>query len=210
MTIIELQRALRSIAVHLASAEDELNSLDAVLGDGDCGSTVATMARGIALEVDALPSDLGDALKRIADVLGRVSGSSLSGVLMAGLLRAGSVLKGRSEILEGEMSNAIVESMAAMSARGGAKLGDKSILDGMATIVGALGQQVSSGEPPAARADEALAATLAHFRSKPCRIGRARVAGERSIGRDDPGMVALKRVMEAIRRSHVPSQCSLG
>ena len=36
------------------------------------------------------------------------------------------------------------------------------------------------------------------FRDKPNRIGRARIFGERTIGMDDPGMVAFKIMVDAL------------
>jgi hypothetical protein len=48
-------------------------------------------------------------------------------------------------------------------------------------------------------ADGAVSRTLDEFRGKPSRIGRARLAPQQGIGQDDPGMVALKRIIEAIR-----------
>ncbi|WP_192871708.1 DAK2 domain-containing protein [Variovorax sp. JS1663] len=46
--------------------------------------------------------------------------------------------------------------------------------------------------------DDASCAALAAFRDKPNRIGRARMFAEKSIGMDDPGMVALQRMVESL------------
>ncbi|WP_148297030.1 DAK2 domain-containing protein [Candidatus Sodalis pierantonius] len=43
-----------------------------------------------------------------------------------------------------------------------------------------------------------LEETLAAFQQRPNRIGRARMFAERSIGLDDPGQVALLRMVEAL------------
>ena len=40
--------------------------------------------------------------------------------------------------------------------------------------------------------------TLAAFRDKPCRIGRARMYAHKSVGIDDPGMLAFVKLTEAI------------
>lgn len=40
--------------------------------------------------------------------------------------------------------------------------------------------------------------TLTEFRQKPNLLGRARMFPEKSIGLDDPGMLAIKVIVEAI------------
>jgi len=40
--------------------------------------------------------------------------------------------------------------------------------------------------------------TIDDFRDKPCQIGRARIFQDKSIGLDDPGMVAFKRLLEGL------------
>jgi hypothetical protein len=44
----------------------------------------------------------------------------------------------------------------------------------------------------------AAGAALADFRDRPCRIGRARMFGDKSSGLDDPGMLAFVRLLDVI------------
>jgi dihydroxyacetone kinase-like protein len=85
-----------------------------------------------------------------------------------------------------------------MSQRGGGKLGEKTVLD---AIEAARAATDGLDDPAAltAAADQAVAATLERFRDQPSRTGRARIFAEKSVGRDDPGMVAFKRIVEALR-----------
>ena len=78
--------------------------------------------------------------------------------------------------------------------RGGAALGDKTILDSVHAVAEALRE--ASDEATARRlAAEAARRTMDVFRNKPNRIGRARMFAERSIGQDDPGMLALNLLL---------------
>ena len=45
---------------------------------------------------------------------------------------------------------------------------------------------------------ELVQQTIDDFRDKPCQIGRARIFQDKSIGLDDPGMVAFKRLLEGL------------
>jgi len=196
LTSADLRRALAGICAKLQASTEELNALDAVLGDGDLGGTMASIAKSVQTEIDTLPDDLGEALLRIVRAMSRTSGSSFSGVVLAGIMKAGANLRGRTSVEASELPALIAASVANMSERGGAKLGDKSVLDALAEVGTALDGK--SGDL-AGEADRAVAAALDRFRPLPCKIGRARLAGERSIGRDDPGMVAFKRMIEGIK-----------
>ena len=80
--------------------------------------------------------------------------------------------------------------------RSGASFGDKTILDGIKFIVdGARGARSSISL--AAKALEAIDHCLVAFRPRPIRVGRARLSLEGGVGVDDPGMVALAKVIKA-------------
>ncbi|HTM77478.1 MAG TPA: DAK2 domain-containing protein, partial [Devosia sp.] len=85
----------------------------------------------------------------------------------------------------------------AAMARGKAELGAKTIIDGLDYLVRA----VDGLDDPRAIATAAVAAVdeaLTVFRPRPCTMGRARMFAERSIGLDDPGMLALAELTRAV------------
>jgi dihydroxyacetone kinase-like protein len=195
----DLRRATVRICDRLQAERAELDRLDSILGDGDCGATMASLAAVVRQESDALPDDIGEALMRIAKIMARVSGSSLAGVLIAGLVCAGGRLKGWPMVELRYLPETLRASIHRMMERGGAQLGDKTILDGLAALAEALDRGIPDGTDPATYLDDALKVTLKVFSGLPSRIGRARLAGERSIGSDDPGMRVLKYAIEALR-----------
>jgi dihydroxyacetone kinase-like protein len=84
-----------------------------------------------------------------------------------------------------------------LSARGGASLGDKTMIDALHAIAQALAR-AQPQDDLAAVARNAAAIAIEEFRDKPNRIGRARMFAEKSIGMDDPGMVAVLRMAESL------------
>ena len=46
--------------------------------------------------------------------------------------------------------------------------------------------------------NKAINDTIELYRDRQSQIGRARIFGEKSIGLDDPGMLAFKRMFESI------------
>lgn len=195
LTAADLRRALGGICARLIAATEELNEMDAVLGDADLGSTLSTIAKSVQGEIETLPDDLGEALLRIVKAISRTSGSSFSGVMMAGIMKAASSLRGRESVASSELPALLRAIVATMSERGGAKLGDKSVLDALAALADGL---EGNADGLSSAADRAVTTALDKFRDQPSKIGRARLAGERSIGRDDPGMFAFKRMIEGL------------
>jgi len=190
--------AMKRIVAKLENCAGELNSLDAALGDGDLGVTMVRGGRSVLAELPNLPEDVGMALLKCAQALTRLSGSTYGTLLATGLMSAAKSTKGRREVPWAEISSLLGGAVSAMSQRGGGKLGEKTVLD---AIEAARAATDGLDDPAAltAAADQAVAATLERFRDQPSRTGRARIFAEKSVGRDDPGMVAFKRIVEALR-----------
>lgn len=186
-TVRNLRPALEGMIARARECEEELNTLDAELGDGDLGSTLVSVVTAVEGIVPSLSDDIGAALTQLANIIGSVSGSSFSSLLIVGLSRAGMTLRGEPTLEPAECAEGWRAALAAMLAVSGADLGDKTMLDALAAIAKA---------PLGANPIEEVRKTLEQYRPKACRAGRARVAAERSIGRDDPGMVAMLRLLE--------------
>ena len=139
------------------------------------------------------------ALSQLAKAASIATGSSLGTLFATGLLAVSRESRGRETIEAGELSALIAKARDAMIARGGASLGDKTVLDSLDAIAKAL-EGVGSTEEAANVAAGAAGAALDEFRGKPNRIGRARMFGDQTIGQDDPGMLAIKELSAALAR----------
>jgi dihydroxyacetone kinase-like protein len=193
-----LREALGCISEKLEASADELNMLDAQLGDGDLGVSLVRGARAVAAEMPNLPEDVGMALLKCAQAFTRLSGSTYGTLLATGLMNAAKATKGKTEVAWTEVSPLLGNAMQAMAQRGGGQLGDKTVLDALDAV-----QRATKGlDDPAAlvaAADQAVDECLEQFRDKPARQGRARIFGDQSVGKDDPGMVAFKHMVEALK-----------
>ena len=85
-----------------------------------------------------------------------------------------------------------------IQARGGAKLGDKTLLDALIPVHETLKQHAASGDKAAALKEAAQVADNAvdETRSLVAHRGRASQVGERSIGTPDPGIVAIATILQ--------------
>jgi len=198
LSTLVLCDGIQHIVARLEKCADELNALDAVLGDGDLGVTMLRGGRSVLAELPNLPDDVGMALFKCAQAFTKLSGSTYGTLLATGLMSAAKTTKGRREVAWSEISSLLAGAISAMSQRGGGKLGDKTVLDALEAVRAAT-DGLDEPADLAAAADQAVAAALERFRNQPSRQGRARIFADKSVGKDDPGMVAFKHVTEALK-----------
>ena len=195
MKVSWLQDQLPRLAEHLESCADELNGLDAQLGDGDLGVTMVRGSRQLLEIREELPDDWGMALLKCAQAFTKTSGSSYGTILATGLMAMAKQKKGHAEVDSTEWGGLLKLALEAMQQRGKAELGQKTVLDPLAAA-----QKKLENAPETSLSDliEVVQQTIDDFREKPCQIGRARIFQDKSIGLDDPGMVAFKRLLEGL------------
>lgn len=173
----------------------ELNSLDGQLGDGDLGATLEKCARLTEAALAATPPDIPAVFQAASMACVRASGSSFGTLLGVALLTAAKQSAG-AKMLELQAIPPMLEAvLAALMARGGASLGDKTVLDAIDALIRALKAQPPESWPSVA--PQAVAEALEIWRQQPNKIGRARMFAERSVGLNDPGMVAFAHLVDA-------------
>lgn len=185
------------VANALADAEEELGRLDAQAGDGDHGQG---MARGSAAAAAAAEkaviagAGVGTVLSLAGDAWAERAGGT-SGALWGEALRAwGQVLGDADTPSALAVARGAQAALEAIIRLGGAKVGDKTLVDALMPFVQVLNEQVAAGESlgvawaaAAARATDAADATA----QLTPRLGRARPLAERSLGHPDAGAVSL-------------------
>ena len=197
ITTDSIKTAATKIAQLMEESADELNAADGLLGDGDLGITMVRGFREIIEVRDSLPDDVGMALFQCAKAFTKSSGSSYGTLMATGLMSVAKKKKGQQEIQVEEISALLDDALDAMKQRGKAELGDKTVLDVIAASSQAAKDQ-SDGSSVLKAINDAVTSTIDEFRSRQSKIGRARIFSEKSIGLDDPGMLAFKKMLEAL------------
>jgi triose/dihydroxyacetone kinase / FAD-AMP lyase (cyclizing) len=194
---IRLERAIESACQALILAEDELTELDRITGDGDLGSAMARAGRAVQEAVHSYPlNDTAATLKALAHTLGRELGGSsgpLYGVLF---LRCGAALEGQS------WGQALQQGCQAISELGGAKPGDRTMLDALDPFVN---QLIRAPEAIFAAVEAAEQGVQATARMTP-RLGRSSYLGDRVLGHVDPGAKAVSIWLRAACESLFPNR----
>ena len=193
----DVKAVVGKAAAAMVGLEQELNAADAKLGDGDTGGMLARVIS--AIDKAPIPSDedIGACFSAYAKAAAVATGSSLGTLFATALMAFARETKGQSAVPVSELAPLLVKARDAMMARGGAKLGDKTVLDAIDAVAQAL-EGVGDTAEAKAKAVEATADVLVAFRGKPNKIGRARMFADQTIGLDDPGMLAFAKLCEAI------------
>jgi phosphoenolpyruvate---glycerone phosphotransferase subunit DhaL len=193
---------VRTVAEGAIENEKYFGDLDAVVGDGDFGYSLARGFEKLLEQWDDLDrSDPGTFLKRSGVVITSRIGGTSGPIWGTAFLRAG-MTAGDAQSLSGEqvvgMLRAAVEGI---KARGQSDVGDKTLLDSLVPFTDALEQRLAAGDSQKA----ALAAAAAECRRAAdatvdmvARRGRAAYTGERSKGSVDAGATALAVLAEQL------------
>ncbi|MFP1624475.1 dihydroxyacetone kinase subunit DhaL [Streptomyces sp. 5K101] len=189
------RRWLAAAAAAVNREADRLTELDAAIGDADHGSN---LQRGFAAVVAALDKEPPAAPGAVLVLAGRQLISTVggaSGPLYGTLLRrAGKSLGDDAEVSAGQLAEALRAGVAAVAQLGGAKAGDKTMLDALEPAVAALGNSTDSFAAAREAAEQGALATV----PLQARKGRASYLGERSIGHQDPGATSSALLVAAL------------
>jgi dihydroxyacetone kinase len=195
-----VERAIKAACEALFQAEPQLTELDRITGDGDMG---ASMKRASIAIKEAIPSyplnDISATLKALGHTLRHELGGSsgpLYGVLF---LRAGNVLENSGRIGLAGWATAFDEGCRAISELGGAKPGDRTMLDAFDPFLKTL-REAGTGTPREAllaAVDEAQRGAEATAQMKP-RLGRSSYLQDRVLGHPDPGAIAVAIWLRAV------------
>ncbi len=191
ITTVDVLGCLRKMADVIHENKEFLTDLDAAIGDADHG---INMDRGFQTILKKLPSvedkDAGTILKTAGMTLVTSVGGAGGPLYGTAFMQAGMAVAGKHE-LEAEDLLAILDAaLKGVVMRGRANLDDKTMVDAITPAVAAMREALGNGagtanalEQAAAAAEKGMKDTIPMLAKK----GRASYLGERSIGHQDPG-----------------------
>jgi len=200
LTTQKLITAINMMAAKMDSCADELNRLDNQIGDGDIGITMKTGFKAIQEKAQEFPEDLGIAFMMCAQAFTGTRASSFATLFATGLMAAAKETKGMENVPYDFIPDILDAAIEKMAQRGKSYLGEKTVLDELAGIRDAL-KNPERDQSFLYIADRAAKQTLDDFRNRPCKQGRARIFGDKTIGIDDPGMVVIFKLVECLHES---------
>jgi phosphoenolpyruvate---glycerone phosphotransferase subunit DhaL len=198
----QVRAGLAAIATALIAHADELNALDAALGDGDLGVTMRIGGKALLDELTGLAdADLATTCTRSGLAFNRAAASTIGALIATAGMRAGKEAKGATQLDLALLSRMVAAAETGIRERGKAQRGDKTLLDALIPVVEALQQAVAeetgleeAGKRALAAAKEGREATIP-MRGK---AGRANWVGDRTVGQPDAGATAVVIALQAV------------
>jgi dihydroxyacetone kinase phosphoprotein-dependent L subunit len=197
-----IETVVRTIAEVCVENEKYFCELDSVAGDGDFGYSLARGFENVLAQWDGYDlTDAGTFLQKVALTMSSRIGGTSGPIWGTAFLRAAGVAKGKSELTGADIVSMLRSAIDGIKARGGADVGDKTLLDALVPLADEVERGAAAQEDPktiAIRAAQAARAGAERTRGMIARRGRASYTGARSIGSLDPGAVAVAVLAERI------------
>ncbi len=201
---VDLQAAgpiLNDMVAAIVTNAAYLSELDGATGDGDHGVNMGKGFRLTGQKLAAAPQSLGDGFATLAETLLDEIGGSMGPLYGSFFLDMSTFLRGKTSLDRATFSQMLHKGIDAVVELGGAKPGDKSLVDVLVPAATAYDEAAARGESFSAclaaleaGADRGFDAT----RDMVAKIGRASRLGERSRGFHDAGAASCRLLLHAL------------
>lgn len=195
LTVSDIVSMVENMSDVIISNEVSFCELDSAAGDGDFGMSLAKGFKEIKKEWQELSKDdIGAFLKACGMVITEHCGGASGPIWGTAFRSAGKYANGKAEIDLTEFAELMQSAIDGIQKTGGAKLGDKTLLDALIPATESLKASALAGESIAAAmrksANEAIAGAE-KTKDIVATKGRASYLGERSLSYPDAGATAL-------------------
>lgn len=194
---------VRVVAQTAVDNEKHFCDLDAVVGDGDFGYSLARGFEVVLSDWDSMGyTDVSSLLKKTAIILSKRIGGTSGPIWGTAFLRAGGALTDVPDPSGEQVIAAMRAAIEGIKQRGSTDLGDKTLLDALVPAVDELEAALPEGsgaaiERAAVKARESAEATKGMLAQR----GRAAYTGERSRDSVDAGAVGVAVMFEAVSKA---------
>jgi dihydroxyacetone kinase phosphoprotein-dependent L subunit len=202
---------VRTIAQTAVDNETYFCELDAVVGDGDFGYSLARGFEIVVSDWEAMEySDIAGLLKKTAITLTKRIGGTSGPIWGTAFLRAGGALTDKPQPTGDEVIAAFRAAIEGIKQRGNTDLGDKTLLDALVPAVDVLEAELPNGaaqaiEKASVQARESADATKGMLAQR----GRAAYTGERSRDSVDAGAIGIAVMFEAVSKAWQEAELEL-
>ena len=203
------QGGVRALLLEVTGAfeaqKEYLSGLDAQVGDGDHGFSMARGCGAGRRAVEDLPEDSapGEYLKAYGRALTCEVGGAMGPLFGLIFTQLGAAVRASGRLDTATAAKGMEDALGNITELGGAREGDKTMVDAIAPAVRSLADSAEKGLPLAqALADSARAARggLEATEAMAARRGRAKYLREKSVGHRDAGAASFCLLMDTMRR----------
>lgn len=197
----DCRQMLLYIADKILKNEPYLTRIDSETGDGDHGIGMATGMRCVKEKLETMYGETN--VYSVFEEAGKamlLSMGGASGIIFGSLYLEGAMGMPPKELLTAEnMAEMEMKSLKAIQKRGGAKVGDKTMVDALAPAVEAMQKNAELGlVSMLAAAEKGAHQGAENTKNFIARFGRAKSLGERAIGYPDAGAVSTWLIFQGM------------
>ena len=206
MTYTEVKTALLHAATDLIGREEELSRLDAYVGDGDHGVTIRKAFQQLITDVEAnAPEDFAALFMTAAMAMMNTAGGAIGPILSSMFIGFSTAVNGKQDLSVPELAEMFEGGLLSVQEMGGAKPGERTMIDALYPAVEALKQAKTEEAYQALRAAAEAAAEGAKNTANMIAVrGRAKNLAERSLGYVDAGAMSMAYFFRAFADSMRP------
>jgi len=201
----QVKQILMDLTARVVQSRDELNSMDAACGDGDFGTSIWKSFSNARKELDRLTSDdVGTVILAVGQAILSSAGGAAGPIFGSFFIEAGKVAKGKDELDITDLERMFDASLNQIKRQGGAKVGDKTVVDALEPAVNSLKEDVTGNTHLSQALRNAASAARTGCESTKgivARHGKARYLGEQTIGYVDPGAYVMMVIFETFATS---------
>lgn len=204
----DFRQAFLKMSEVFEEQKEYLSELDAAMGDGDHGLSMARGFKAVAERLAAAPAssetDIGALCTTVGTVLAGSIGGATGPIFGTLFLRWGSHAKGKAAVGTAELAQMFDAALQGVQTIGKAQPGDKTMVDALAPAAQAVRAAALEGLSPREaliRAAEAARRGAEATKSMQAAKGRARYQGEKSIGHMDAGAMSLTLIVETLSQA---------
>ncbi len=200
----DLDLVIKTMAATIVDNTEYFSQLDAVVGDGDFGYSLRSGFEVVAADYDTFDrSSVGSVLKKIGLTISSKVGGSSGPFWGTAFLRAGITAGDKTDLTAEDLIAMLRASVEGIMARGGASLGEKTLLDALVPAIDSLEESFSepitdNGVAALQKAADVAVAAAENTKGMLAMRGRAAYTGERSRDSVDAGAVAIGVILQAI------------
>lgn len=206
LSMNEVELIVKTMADVAIANEKYFSELDSAAGDADFGVSLADGFRAVLNKWDTLDhSSISPFLMKVGTIITSNVGGVSGPIWGTGFMKAGMTSKDKTSLTLADLVAMLRAAMEGMMARGGAQLGDKTLLDAVASATDKF-EEWSKKEPQDflgafQAATDATTERIESTRDWVAKRGRQSFLGERSRGTLDPGIVAVATMMQAVTKA---------
>lgn len=201
----QVELVVRTIAQTAVDNEKYFGDLDAVVGDGDFGYSLARGFEKVLENWDGFDrTDPGTFLKKVGMMITSRIGGTSGPIWGTAFLRAGMTAGSAVELSGEQVVTMLRAATDGIKMRGQSDVGDKTLLDALVPMTDTIEAELGSGKNTAAVLASAATATRQAAEATSdmvARRGRASYTGDRSRGSVDAGAMGVAVIVEQIAQA---------